>query len=70
MTTTATRSVLKRATGDESFLARFHSDPEAALEEYDLAADERDALVSGDESRIRDVLGDVKAEIVVVIVIK
>lgn len=69
MSSAVTRDVLGRAMSDESFLARFRSDPEAALDEYDLEERERNALASGNESEIRELLGEAKAGITVVVVV-
>lgn len=53
---------------DESFLNRFRADPEAALNEYELDEEERDALVNGTDRDIRETLGDAKTIGVAVVV--
>ncbi len=50
------KAVLDRAMSDDSFLRTFRSDPEAALDEYDLTETEREALVAGDERAIKEIL--------------
>lgn len=59
MTRQATiQSVLERSMEDLGFAERLRDDPEAALAEYDLSEEEAEALASGDQSRIFDILGD------------
>ena len=44
--------VVERASTDPAFRAELHMDPQSALAGYDLSAEERAALVSGDTSRV------------------
>jgi len=60
---------MNRAMTDESFLDRFRADPEQALDEYDLEAEEKEALLSGQTDRIRETIGDIRADITVVVVL-
>jgi len=69
MPQTETRQVMEQAMKDESFLSRFRADPESALEEYDLEEEEREAFATKSDERIREVIGDARADIVVVIII-
>ncbi|SHJ99283.1 hypothetical protein [Haladaptatus paucihalophilus] len=68
MSETATK-VVERTMQDEQFLNLFQRNPDAALEEYDLAEHEEKALKSGKESRIRDVIDDALAAAVLVVVV-
>lgn len=52
-------AVLERSMNDRGFVERFNTNPEGALEEFDLAEREREALLSGDQNRINEVLGEV-----------
>ena len=69
MSVEATTAVLNRTMSDESFLDRVRDDPEGALEEYDLTDDERAALASGDESRLREHLGEISLKTAVVVIV-
>lgn len=54
--------VMHRAMSDESFLMRFRSDPESALDEFDLSEKEERALLSrDDQSMIEQLNEDIKA---------
>ena len=50
-------SVLDRAAGDNAFLAWLAENPSEALKEYDLTAEEKAALMSGDIRKIESWLG-------------
>jgi formate transporter len=50
-------TVLGKARGDSSFLARLAEDPEQALKDYDLTSEEKAALASGDIRWIESKLG-------------
>ncbi|MFC3958368.1 Os1348 family NHLP clan protein [Halovivax cerinus] len=56
-TATAQDAVYQTLT-DESYLNAFQTDPEAALEGYDLTAEETEALTSGDDLTVKTVAGD------------
>ena len=49
--------VLARAADDHKFLARLAEDPEKVLKEYNMNAEERAALASGDLHRIESWVG-------------
>jgi formate dehydrogenase alpha subunit len=53
----AVLAVLDRAASDNSFLARLAENPAEALKEYDLTAEEKAALMSGDIRKIESRLG-------------
>lgn len=48
------KAVLDRTMRDEAFLQTLRADPDEALDEYDLDEAEREALVGGDESTLRE----------------
>lgn len=52
----ALNAVLDRTMRDESFVQTLRADPDEALDEYDLDEAEREALVSGDESAVQELL--------------
>ncbi len=52
MSTESLAKVIERAASDASFRAQLQSNPDAALAEYQLSADERAALLSGDSSKL------------------
>lgn len=47
----------RRAVTDREFAAAVRNDPASALAEYDVSDDAIEAIESGDEERIRAVLG-------------
>lgn len=62
MSSTAISNVMHRAMSDESFLMQFRSNPESALEEFDLSEEEERALLEqDDESLIEQLNEDIKA---------
>lgn len=69
MTQTASQELLTRSMTDESFLDQFRADPEGALEEYDLSSEEEEALVSGKDSKVREIVDDGLAAAVIAIVV-
>jgi hypothetical protein len=46
-------SFVQKAVGDEAFRRQMKENPEAALAGYDLTADEKAAIKSGDAARLR-----------------
>ena len=52
MSQEAMMKVLEKASTDTAFRDELKKNPEAALKSYDLTADERAALTSGDASKI------------------
>jgi len=69
MTNEAVSDVLHRAMSDEGFLMRFRSDPESALEEFDLSEDEETALVEqDDQSMIEQLNEDIKAATIYIVI--
>lgn len=68
MTAVESKEIVHRAMTDESFLNRLRTEPDEALSEYDLDDAEREAFRSGDDHRIRDVIGDAKTIGVAVVV--
>ena len=52
MSQEAMMKVLEKASTDTTFRDELKKNPEAALKSYDLTADERAALTSGDASKI------------------
>jgi hypothetical protein len=69
MSVSQAHSVLEDAMDDRIMADRLQENPEAVLEEYDVDDEEKEALMSGKEGRIRDILGDVMADKVAVVVI-
>lgn len=60
---------MHRAMNDESFLMQFRSNPESALEGFDLSEDEERALLErDDESLIEQLNEDIKAATIYVVV--
>ncbi|MFO7711973.1 MAG: formate dehydrogenase subunit alpha [Dehalococcoidia bacterium] len=53
----AVLAVLDRAAQDNAFLARLAEDPAGALKEYELSAEEKAALISGDIRKIESWVG-------------
>ena len=53
----AVLAVLDRAAQDNAFLGRLAQNPTEALKEYDLAPEERAAIVSGDIRKIESWVG-------------
>jgi len=47
---------------DEKFLDEFKADPDAALNEYSMSANEAEVLKNGNEDEIRKVLGSMPAD--------
>jgi hypothetical protein len=47
---------------DDEFLDQFKTEPEVALAEYDLSADEAEVLKAGKEDEIREILGSMPAD--------
>ena len=45
--------VVERASTDSAFRAQLQSNPESALTGYDLTAEERAALISGDQGKMQ-----------------
>ncbi len=60
MSLDALASIVERAGGDAAFRAQLASDPPTAMAAYDLTADERAALLSGDASQLRSLGVDVR----------
>ena len=52
MSQEALAKVVERASTDATFRAQLQSSPDSALAGWDLTADERAALLSGDSSRL------------------
>jgi hypothetical protein len=52
--------IVERVSTDPAFRAQFESDPESALAGYNLTADERAALIRGDENQLRELGVDVR----------
>lgn len=50
--TTAAGELVKRALSDQDTAVQLQSDPDTAMSEYELTAEERAAFASGDEERI------------------
>ena len=48
------RTVIERASTDAAFRQQLKSNPEAALAGYGLTAEEKVALISGDQDRLHD----------------
>lgn len=69
MSTTAVADVVDRTMTDEAFLDRYRGDPGGALEEYDLAEEERTALLSGEDRRVDQALGGMRMDEVDVAVV-
>lgn len=69
MSVSQASSVLEDAMRDRVMADRLRKNPEEILKEYDLNGEEEEALASGTEERIRDVLGDIMAKKVAVVVI-
>lgn len=46
------QQLIERVVTDEAFLARIEKEHEAALAEFDLTDDERQALLSGDQDKL------------------
>ncbi|MFT4890154.1 MAG: hypothetical protein ACI9YT_001067 [Halobacteriales archaeon] len=69
MSVSQASSVLEDAMYDRVMADRLRDNPEEILLEYDVDGEEKEALESGNEERIRDVLGDVMAKKVAVVVI-
>lgn len=69
MSVSQASSVLEDAMRDRVMADRLRENPEEILEEYDLNGEEEEALASGTEERIRDILGDIMAKKVAVVVI-
>ena len=46
--------VIERASTDAAFRAQLQRNPEAALAEYDLTAEEKAALLSGDSAKLSE----------------
>ena len=55
------QQLIERATSDEAFAARLQADPEAVMAEHGLTDEEKEALRSRDEDRLRAVGVDVRA---------
>lgn len=53
MPTATFTKLVDRFNTDEAFRDQAISDPETALKGYDLPADEREALISGDSDRLQ-----------------
>lgn len=62
MSLTAVTGVLDRTMRDDAFLDQFHRDPEAALETYDLTDNEVEALLSGREDRVYEIIGEAQLD--------
>ena len=56
------RECMHRLMLDEEFLDVFRADPDAAIEEFDLTAEQKEALRSGKEDKIREFLGAMPAD--------
>lgn len=69
MAAEAALQVLDRTMTDEAFLDQFLTNPDAALDGYDLTPTERDALLSGDEHQLREYLGELALEVAVAVVV-
>src|SRR5690348_14735647 len=54
MSAHAIEDILRRAQTDESFRDELQHRPDAALHGYDIEYDERQALISGDAARLRE----------------
>ncbi len=52
MPSEALQQLIDRVITDESFAQRLKSDREGALSEYQLTTDEREAVLSGDSSKL------------------
>lgn len=50
--------VVHRAIEDEQFLARLEEEAADVFDDYDLTAEEEEAIVSGDEGKIRELMRD------------
>lgn len=61
--------LMEKAMNDRGFADKLKRDPEAILAEHDVSPEEEKALMDGDEKGIRDILGDVMADKVAVVVI-
>jgi hypothetical protein len=53
MSTATLEQVIQRAIDDSAFRKRLGDDASAALHDYELTADERDAVTAGDETKLR-----------------
>lgn len=61
--------VMDRAMNSESFLMQFRSDPEAALDEFDLAEEDERALLEQDDDALIDRLDEnIKAATIYLVV--
>lgn len=54
MSATQVEEVLRRAQGDAGFAEQLRHHPDEALHGYDIAYPERQALISGDAAKLRD----------------
>jgi hypothetical protein len=54
MSARVVEEILSRAQTDEAFREQLRRRPDAALHGYDIAYDERQALISGDAARLRE----------------
>ncbi len=52
MPSEAFQQLIERAVTDEAFASRLQSDRDAALADYELTEDERQALLSGDPEKL------------------
>lgn len=58
MSNATVSDVLNHAMNDESFLMRFQSDPEAALDEFDLDEEQEAALLKQDDQALAEYLNE------------
>jgi len=53
MSKAALESVIRAAISDESFRKQLKQNPQAALSGYDLTSDERSAIMSGNDAKLK-----------------
>ena len=54
---------------DEAFLSSLRSDPESAIEEYDLPPEEEEAIIAGDDRRLSGLIRADDSEPIAVVVV-
>lgn len=57
---------VKRIEEDPEFVKHYDTNPQAAMDEYRLTNEEKDAVISGDQEKIRKLMGDCEAAIIVI----